>query len=399
MYKKIFYFIGLCCLSLVVNADDVELNPSHPERYVVKKGDTLWDISALFLKDPWLWPEIWQVNPYIKNPHLIYPGDVLKLAICDGKPCLQLDRGGRFSGRNVKLSPQIRSTMNEHAIPPIPLDVIRPYLSRPRVVGPDTLEKAPYILATEDEHLIAGSDNKIYIRGVSEGEEQSRYLIYRSGKVYRNPPKEGETKGEILGYEALYVGSAEMQNFGDPATAMVTKSEREVLVGDRLMAAEDPVSEEFIPHAPEHEVNGKIIAVIDGVSQIGQYQIVVLNLGSKQGLEPGHVLSIHESGRFVRDTIGPKRKAKAGHDRIVFEHEETNTFDKVMSNIFNDIRDNKRALDKKLGVEHRQTAELVELPEERIGELMVFRTFDKVSYALVMDLVRPAHIYDAVHRP
>ena len=357
MYKKIFYFLIMFCLPFTAFSANVELRSDHPEKYVVKKGDTLWDISAAFLKSPWLWPEIWQVNPQIRNPHLIYPGDVLELAFCDGKPCLKLATGGR----NVKLSPGIRSSINEHAIPPIPLDVIRPFLSRPRVVDQDTLEMAPYVLASQDEHLIAGADNKVYVRGINKNEGSHRYMVFRSGKVYRNPPAAGEKQGEILGYEALYIADAEIQRFGDPSTALITLSKREVLVGDRLLPEEDPIDVEFLPHAPDHEVNGKIISVMDGVSQIGQYQIVVLNQGAEDGLEAGHVLSINESGRYVRDTI-------------------------------------KRNYNIKTGVNHGK-AELVELPEERIGELMVFRTFDKVSYAIVMELQRPAHIYDAVHLP
>ncbi len=396
MYKKILCFLIVSCISFTAFSANVELRSDHPERYVVKKGDTLWDISAVFLKSPWLWPEIWQVNPQIRNPHLIYPGDVLELAFCDGKPCLKFGSGG---GRNVKLTPGVRSSINEHAIPPIPLDVIRPFLSRPRVVNQDTLNLAPYVLASQDEHLIAGAENKVYVRGIDENEQRNRYMIFRSGETYRNPPLAGEKEGEILGYEALYIADAEMQRFGDPATALITLSKREVLVGDRFLPEEDPINKEFIPHAPQHEVNGTIISVIDGVSQIGQYQIVVLNQGADSGLEAGHVLAIHESGRFVRDTVGRDQKVRTGDDRIVFEHADTNAFDQFLGNLYTDVRDNKRAVDKVFNEENTGSAEIVELPEERIGELMVFRTFEKVSYALVMHLERPAHIYDAVHLP
>lgn len=392
MYRKILIYVMASFLSFTVSAADPQLRSGHPQSYVVKKGDTLWDISGVFLKQPWLWPEIWQVNPQIRNPHLIYPGDVLSLSFCDGKPCIKLERG-----RLVKLSPGIRASMNDHAIPPIPLDVIRPFLSQPRVVGPDDLDLAPYVLSSQDEHLIAGADNKIYVRGMEQGIEETGYMIFRQGKVYHDYVPHG--KGEVLGYEALYVGDAEMLRYGDPATAMVIRSEREVLVGDRLLPEEEPIDASFVPHVPDQEVNGRIISVVDGVSQIGQYQIVVLNQGTAQGMEPGHVLSIHESGRFVRDTIAPARKAKSGDDRIRFEHEDTNAFDQVMSNVFNDIRDNKRALDKKLGVTHAPPVEEVELPEEHIGELMIFRTFEKLSYALVMRLERPAHVGDALHLP
>ncbi len=377
MYRKFLCFVMMCCVSFTVFSADLELRADHPEKYVVKKGDTLWDISAVFLKSPWLWPEIWQVNPQVRNPHLIYPGDVLELAFCDGKPCLRFGS----AGRNVKLSPGVRSSMNDHAIPPIPLEVIRPFLSRPRVVEANTLDLAPYVLASQDEHLIAGAENKVYVRGIKPLEERNRYMIFRSGDIYRDVPAEGAKEGEILGYEALYVAGAQMQRFGDPATALITHSEREVLIGDRLLPEEDPISEQFIPHAPDHEVDGRIISVVDGVSQIGQYQIVVLNQGAKHGLEAGHVLSIHESGRFVRDTIAQDQKLRTGRDQVVIDPKDASGAKQVTK------------------VDTKKLTEIVELPEELIGYLMIFRTFDKVSYALVMDLERPAHIYDAVHLP
>ncbi len=325
------------CISCTAMSEDIKLRTDHPQQYVVKKGDTLWDISAIFLKSPWLWSEIWQVNPQIKNPHLIYPGDVLELTLCNGKPCLKMVSGSASKyasksvsgGRTVKLSPSVRASINDHAIPAIPLDVIRPFLSRPRVVASDTLELAPYVVASQDEHLIAGAENKVYVRGINENEQQHRYMIFRSGEVYRDVPAGENSKGKILGYEAIYVADAEMQHFGDPSTVFITLSKQEVLIGDRLLPEEDPISEKFIPHAPDHEINGKIISVIDGVSQIGQYQMVVLNIGNKAGLEAGHVLSIHESGRLIRDPIAYEQQ-------------------------------------------HFGLSELIELPEERIGELMVF---------------------------
>lgn len=362
MYRKFIYFVIVSCLSFSAAAADVQLRNGHPETYVVKKGDTLWDISGVFLNEPWLWPEIWHVNPQVENPHLIYPGDLLTLAFCDGKPCLK-----RTVSRNVKLSPNVRATANEHVIPPIPLDVIRPFLSRPRVVGPEEMELAPYVISSQDEHLIAGADNKVYVRGLDENDARSRYTVFRSGEVYRDlvdgeEPELGSDEGEILGYEALYLAEVEMTQMGDPASALVTRSSREILVGDRLMPEEDPIDEAFIPHPPAGDVNGRIISVVDGVSQIGQYQIAVLNLGAIQGMEPGHVLAIHEKGRYVRDTIAPTFRQEGGEGS-------------------------------------NKAFEVVELPEERIGELMVFRVFDKVSYALVMRTERPAHIYDAVYTP
>ena len=341
MLKKMLVVLLCCSVSVALPAVDVELRADHPERHVVRKGDTLWDIAAMFLTKPWLWPEIWQVNPQIKNPHLIYPGDGLSLAFKDGKPYLQVTRGQR-----LKLSPKVRSAQRARAIPPIPLDAIQPFLSRPRVVGPDELQRAPYVLSSRDQHLVAGAGHRIYIRGLDDA-GRTRYTVYRQGEVYRDP-----VDNEVLGYEALHVGDAVVERFGDPATAVITRSKREVLIGDRLLPESHSSVLEFVPRAPDHELEGSVIAVIDGVSQVGQYQVVVLNLGEEQGLVPGHVLALYQSGEFVRDNIGA---AHAG--------------------------------------------ELVELPEERIGDLMVFRTFGKVSYALVMRTERPAHVYDAVRNP
>jgi hypothetical protein len=374
----------VCLLWLVLPclAQQAELRPDHPDRYVVKPGDTLWDISGRFLTKPWLWPEIWHVNPQVANPHLIYPGDVLTMAWCDGKPCLQVARG-----RDVKLSPAIRAY--EHGpVPPIPLDAIGQFLSRPRVVGPDTLKRAPYILSSQDQHLVAGSGNKIYVRGALDP-NITRYTIFRGGEVYVDPDTD-----EVLGYEALHVGDAILQRVGDPATALVTRSNREVLVGDRLLPEAGEIDPAFYPHPPAGPIRGKIISVIDGVSQIGQYQVAILNLGEADGMDTGTVLAMYQSGIFVRDTVGGEGDAGP----IEFEHADTNWVDRAMGNIYTDVRDTKRAIDDKLGVEHGGGEE-VELPEERLGELMIFRTFERVSYALVMNTQRPAHVRDVVTNP
>jgi hypothetical protein len=349
MSTKKWAIILFLWIGLPVLADDVELRPDHPNSYTVQPGDTLWDISGKFLTRPWLWPEIWHVNPQVQNPHLIYPGDVLTLAWCDGRPCLQV-----ASGRYVRLSPTIREYPHDDAIPPIPLDAIQQFLSRPLVVSDETLKQAPYILSSEDQHLVAGAGHKIYVRG-SVDANVARYGIYRGGEVYVDPDTE-----EVLGYEALYVGDALLQRLGDPATALVTKSNREVLVGDRLLPEGDEIDPTFYPHPPANQFRGKIISVLDGVSQVGQYQIVVLNRGHGDGVDPGTVLAIHQAGIFVRDTVAAEQERGPGSGA---------------------------------------TGELVELPEERIGEAMVFRTFDRVSYALVMNTQKPAHVRDVVTNP
>lgn len=335
-------FALLCSPALL--ADTVALQPDHPDRYVVKKGDTLWDISQTFLQDPWRWPEIWQVNPQIENPHLIYPGDVIALVFGpDGKPQLQLLRGRQ----TVKLEPQARSTPLREAIPPIPMDAIAQFLNDSRaVLTPETLENAPYIVESMDSHLIAGTGDRIYVRSIPD-RTNTRYNVYRPGAVYKRPGTD-----TILGYEALYVGDATLERVGDPATLELSRTVRETLVGDRLLpVGEETIQQNFFPHPPAKNVDGSILKVVDGVSQIGQYQVVVIDLGTNDGMEQGNVLAVFKRGDTIRDVVTKERDQR------------------------------------------------VKLPDERSGLVMVFRPFERVSYALVMSATRTLHINDAVRNP
>ncbi len=336
--KLIGFILGLLLTCSATAAGPVALNPAHPERYTVVKGDTLWDISALFLRDPWLWPDVWYVNPQIENPHLIYPGDEIILTYRDGRPILTLSRKN-------KLSPSVRATPIDEAIPTIPVDAIAQFLTRPFVMEENELEQAPYIVHFLDDHIIGGAGISFYARSI-ESNEPPRYTIVRPGKPYKDPDT-----GEILGYEAAFIGDADLQRAGDPAKLLIAASEMEAIIGDRLIKAEDdePLAN-FQPRAPERDIKGRIISVLNGVSQIGQYNVVVLNKGARDGLEPGHVLQILQGGDEVRDII-------KGH------------------------------------------GETVTLPLEEAGILMVFRTFDKVSFALVMRATKPLHVLDWVRPP
>lgn len=339
MIRRIVLSLFLVLLSLPLIANDVELNPDHPQRYVVKKGDTLWDISGMFLKFPWHWPDIWYVNPQIENPHLIYPGDELSLVWRDGRPMLELNRGQR----TVKLGPQIRETMIDKPIPTIPLSAIGPFLTKPKVVGAEVMDNAPYVVASADERLISSSGDYVYARGVRE-EDADNYSVFRGGKVYTDPDT-----NEILGYEAIYTGDGSVVSHGDPAKLDLTYTNREVQIGDRLLEVEeDDYDLNFIPRSPGQEMNGRIISVFDGVSQVGQYQIVVLNLGDRNGLETGHVLSVFQAGETVPDQVTADRK------------------------------------------------DVVTLPDEHAGEAMVFKIYEKVSYAIVMKATKAIHLYDKV---
>lgn len=333
--------LGLMALlmSSALLANQVALNPNHPERYVVVKGDTLWDISAKFLQYPWHWPEIWQVNPQVENPHLIYPGDELTLVYRDGRPVLELNRGQQ----TFKLSPEMREIRIDEAINTIPLSIIRPFLTKPRVVGVEVLDAAPYVVATEDERLLSGAGDIVYARGILDHEAED-FSIFRGGKIYFDPDS-----GEELGVEAIYTGDAVVTQPGDVSTLNLTYTSREVMVGDKLL----PVEEEdfdlnFFPRAPSQPIEGTIISVFDGVSQVGQYQIVVLNLGTRDGLETGHVLSVYKAGKTIRDAVSADREAT------------------------------------------------VTLPDEHAGEAMVFKLYEKVSYAIVMKATTSMHLFDKV---
>lgn len=418
MRNKLILFLLCVLLPSVAVSQSPAVKPDHPDSHTVVKGDTLWDISGRFLQEPWRWPEIWDVNPQISNPHLIYPGDVVYLTYRDGRPVLTVNRGAAGGPRYVKLSPEVRSTPHARAIPSIPVEYIKPFLSQPLVVSRDEMEAWPYVVSSFEQHLVAGPGNKIYVRGLPENPAQG-YSIFRRGPAYVLPPETDnmqrapvvqskysnrEIEGEVLGYQALYVGDVEIRREGDPATGVITSADREVLVGDRLVphSREAGFGSDLIPTTPAAEIDGKIVSVIDGVSEIGNYQVVVVSAGTSNGLEKGNVLAVYQTGQMVRDTVAAEMRAESTKaERLKFKYEDVSPVDSLLSNIANDIRDNKRAFDSHMGYfgKPQSQGELIELPPEFAGIIMVFRTFDKVSYALVMDTERPMHIYDSVTNP
>ena len=322
---------------------DVQLKDGHPDRYTVVKGDTLWDISGKFLSQPWKWPEIWHANPQVENPHLIYPGDQLSLVYIDGQPRLMLNRGE--SRGTIKLSPQVRSTPMAEAIPAIPLEAINSFLLSNRIVDtPEQFQGAPDIVAGNAERVISGSGDRVYARGVFD-ESAPAYGIFRQGKTYTDP----ETK-EFLGINADDIGSGEIvAEEGDVGTMLLSRSTQEVRLGDRLFATEErAINSTFMPSEPEQEVKGVILDVPRGVTQIGQFDVVTINKGTRDGLKEGSVLAIYKTGETVRDRV---------------------------------------------------TGESVKIPDERSGLLMVFRTYDKLSYGLVLGASRSLAIMDKVRNP
>lgn len=380
MLNKICLTASMLLLTLSpLQADEIKLNADQSDSYVVQEGDTLWDIASRFLQEPWRWPEIWQVNPQIADPHLIYPGDLIGLSYKDGSPVLTVNRDGSRnnrrtgSGRSVKLSPGIRSSENVDAIPTIPIDVIEQFLVRPLVVTDTEMDDWPYIVSTYDNHLIAANGNRVYVRGLSGAARSDRYSIYRKGPAYQSG---SAGKLKTIGYEALHVADAIVERTGDPATAVIVNSTREVLIGDRLVAqSTTDINTDFIPRSPDNSINGSIISVIDGVSEIGQYQVVVLDVGQSDGIENGNVVGVFQSGAVISDKVNVssdwrvRKRGKGAYDG--------------------------EALKDYLG--RKQAAgEAVQLPEEYAAVVMVFRTFSQISYALVMEASAPVHLNDMV---
>jgi hypothetical protein len=332
------------------------LSPTAPKSYVVQKGDTLWHLAGMFLKDPWLWPEIWYANPEVSNPHRIYPGDTLRLA--KGGPggpagaqtvAIQLLR---TSGGGTRLQPLLRSTELEAPIANIPYTTIAAFLSRPGVITAGQAKAAPYVLGLRDRHMIAGAGNELYVKGLKAAEGE-RYSVLHIGEKLKDP--DGHRK---LGYLANYAGAAQVLRAGDPARVQITESAREVLAGDVLVPETAGTVGDFLPHSPKASVQGRIIAVVNGVLLAGQYQVVAINRGSSDGIEPGHVLRVNDQRQTVRD-----RCARINGEGTCTHFTDTS------------------------------------LPTERAGALLVFRVFDQVSYALVVSATARMSVGDRVVNP
>ncbi len=297
----------------------------NPGNYTVVKGDTLWDISERFLSRPWLWPEIWHVNPQIANPHLIYPDDQISLTYVNGKPRLELIRA---------------SSKSTGPISQFPLGAIEEFLIEPKVVTSKELYTAPYVVAADEGRLISAKGNHVYVRGDTSSD---RYSVFRPGDALVDPDT-----GEVLGHEAIHVSKASMVASGDPSKMVLTSNKRETLIGDRLMSNPDALQISFQPRTSTANKAGKIISLFDAVSRAGKNQVVVLNLGENDGVQAGDVMSVISDDRQVRDKISRKKN------------------------------------------------DFVTIPGDESGVIMVFRTFERVSYALIMSSHRSINLYDRV---
>jgi len=336
--------------------ESIVYEPEFPETYIVQEGDTLWDISTVFLRDPWFWPEIWFKNPQVENPHLIYPGDTLAIVYIGGERRVQiLSRGAdgsvlsQTSGglKIVKVNPRVRSQAIDATIASIPIDSLRHLLERPIIVDEETLDNSAYVLSSVDNHLINSINDKLYVRKLDAATGSGRFQIYRPNRPLFDP-----TTKELLGYEALYVGESKLLLRGDPASVRVTSSEREILRDDRVMPMDNATFErDFLPRPPSSEVSGAIVALLDAISQTGIYQTIAINLGQRDGLEAGNVLRIRRTGNIIADKNEPDPRFR------------------------------------------------VKLPDEQIGMAMVIRSFEKVSYALIMEADFPITEKDYVESP
>jgi hypothetical protein len=326
------------------------LNPNAPDSYVVKRGDTLWGIAKVFLRDPWFWPEIWQVNPQIQNPHLIYPGDTLRLVYIEGRPTIMLQRGDA-----ARVLPRVRSEPLQGAITTIPYEAVAAFMSKPFVLEKDQIKSAPYVLATRDLHVVMSDGDTVYARGFSSPAELgAHYSMVRVGEALRDPDD-----NRIVGYNGVFTGSGRVTRIGDPATLIMTESTRETYPGDKLFTGGVDVPLDFVPSPPKGPINGRIIAVSDGVTIIGQYQVVVINRGARDGLEPGNVLAVFALGGTINDT-------------------ENHGFLSGKSSLI---------------------PTRVRLPDERTGTFMVFKTFDHLSYGLIMEATDVLRVADRVENP
>jgi hypothetical protein len=385
-------------LSAPARADVVKLAANAPDRYVVVKGDTLWDISGKFLKDPWRWPQIWNLNrAEIKNPHWIYPGDTVVLDRSGATPRLRLIKGDKNGMTNVKLSPGVRATeLGSDAIQTIPMQAILPFLSQPRVVPVGALDRAPFILGSNEDRVVLGAGDDAFATGGPDG--VTRWNILRPGKTLKDP----ET-GEVLGTEVVYLGDARTTLPGAPQKIRITRSVQEIAAKDKLVEADTSTTFEYVPHAPEATVRGRIISAYGGISDSGRYQTVVINRGTRDGLEPGNVLAIYREGHAVELSRDEKDKLAWVADKQGIPEGAAWLYDDVRCLKQNQSISYNGGDDVKSAFRHtcldQGSEDAVKLPDSRSGLLMVYRVFDRVSYALIMQSKRPVYLLDVVKNP
>src|SRR5436853_1504100 len=355
-----FFAISAATLAQAPSAP-LTLRPDAPDRYVVVPGDTLWSIAQRYTDSPWRWPELWGLNKdEIRNPHLIYPGYVIVLDRARGRLSIGGEPTGEPTGAPtgapaqartpsgaLKLGPRARvESLAKEEIPSIPSSVIEPFLTRPLIIEPDGLDKAPTIVGTQADRVILAAGNSAYVRGIGGSQEESWY-VFRRGVPLVDPDN-----NQTLAYEAIYLGTARLEHGGEPATVVLTSVAQEVGAGDKLVAAGRPQPISYAPRAPESKIHGRVIGIYGSLGKVGEagpQSIISINKGARDGLEVGHVLALYSLGGAVRDVSRARGTIK--------------------------------------------------LPDERAGLAFVFRVFNRVSYALVMNITRPISPLDVVQPP
>ena len=384
MKKRIITLLVLSCLSLNINADEITLQKNHPDRYTVVKGDTLWGISGKFLKDPWQWPKVWKMNrAEIKNPHRIYPGDVVVLDNSSGSPQLSLLH------ETVTLQPgAVEEPLEKEAIQTIAPNVIGPFLSQPLLIENGQLDTAPRIIAGPDNRVILSAGTRVYVNSIKEG-DGLHWNVYRPGEQLTDPDSK-----EVLGTEAIYLGDVNIARFGAPATGDIVRAKEEIFTKDRLVVSQEEFKSSFVPHAPETQINGRIMRIYGGVAEGGPNTVVSINRGKKDGLEEGHVLAINRYGRVIKD---PEYKDQ-NTNKVVPEEKklkELNFDVKTGADGKKIVNFEKEAKQSQIVLQPGE----VKLPDERVGLLMIFRTFDRISYGLIMSTSDAIYTLDSVQTP
>ena len=328
----------------------VPLAANHPDQYTVLEGDTLWDIAAAFLQDPWYWPEVWYVNPQVENPHLIYPGDVLALVNIDGRQRITNVRASTY-----RLSPAARITPINETIASIPYEAVAAFLSKGLVLEKNQADELSYILSIRGDHMMAATGNDVYVRGGRAAANGTRFSIVHVGDPLVDPDD-----GSTVGYQGIYVGQGSMTRGGDPATVSLNNTNREVLAGDRLIPEDVDLPLNFFPKAADSSIEARIISVVDGVALIGQYQVIVMNRGARDGLAPGDVLTAFQTGELVNDRFASNSFVSKGN---------------------------------------LSGGPKIRLPDEEAGTVMVFKVYDRIGYGLVMEATSDIHVLDALRSP
>lgn len=366
--------MGSFALPAAIRAQDIKADA--PDRYTVQRGDTLWSISGRYLTTPWNWPRLWGMNrDQVRNPHRIYPGDVLVLDRASGTL--------RVAGPSEAMSPRVRTEDITQAVPTIPPSAIEAFASRPMVIGENELDGAPHIMATQESRVVVGAGNIAYVKGLTQDKGEN-WHIYRRGDKLVDPDS-----GATLGYLGMYLGDATVRQFGDVSRIEIVKSVQEIYTGDRLV----PVTKEapvfaYVPRAPSSAVKGRVMSLNDNLFETGRYSVVSLSRGAKDGLESGHVLALYRSPTASRYSLRTSailgRTGPTGSDgRRVYHEEQLNVRNSPMYNQPQPINE----------------ADIASIPAERYGLVMVFRTFERASFALVMQASLPVSIDDVFTTP